>query len=62
MTENSAGEAYRAASEMQTYYFLIESAFNIRECLGDMTSYSLYAAIQRYLLSYTLICFFSGKL
>ena len=62
MTENYAGEAYRAASEMQTYYFLIESAFNIRECLGDMTSYSLYAAIQRHLLSYTLICFFSGKL
>ena len=41
-----AQEAYQAASEMHVYHLLIESAFSIRQCLGNTVSYSLYAAIQ----------------
>ena len=47
---------------MLTHFLLLESAFNIRQCLDNTMSYSLYAAIQRHLPSYALICLVSGRL
>lgn len=61
ITGSRAEEAYHAAPEVQTYHLLIEPAFNMRRRLHDMASYFLYAAIQRRLPSYRLICFFQRQ-